>query len=64
MLCGHPPFNGKTETEIFSKFTRGVFNFSGKEWSGISKEAKNLIQKMLTKDVAKRLTAEEAWSDP
>ncbi|OMJ81658.1 hypothetical protein SteCoe_17816 [Stentor coeruleus] len=64
MLCGHPPFNGRTESEIFAKISRGVFNFSGKEWAGISKSAKNLVQKMLIKDVNKRLSAKEAWEDP
>ena len=63
MLCGHPPFNGKTESEIFGKISRGVFNFSGKHWNGVSKEAKNLIQKMLSKDVNKRPSAKEAWND-
>jgi calcium-dependent protein kinase len=63
MLSGHPPFNGKSEAEIFSKISRGVFNFSGKEWTGISKDAKNFIQRLLTRDPNKRVTAEEAWSD-
>ena len=63
MLCGRPPFSGKTEAEIFSKISRGVFNFSGKQWAAISKEAKDLIQKMLTKNLKKRVTAEEAWND-
>ncbi|OMJ68268.1 hypothetical protein SteCoe_34334 [Stentor coeruleus] len=64
MLCGNPPFNGNTEEVIFSKITRGVFNFSSKLWTDISKEAKDLIQKMLCKDVEKRLSAVEAWNHP
>jgi calcium-dependent protein kinase len=64
MLCGHPPFVGKTETETLSKISRGVFNFSGKEWSGVSKEAKAFIQRLLSKDLSKRPTSQEAWSDP
>jgi calcium-dependent protein kinase len=64
MLGGRPPFVGKSEGETFSKIARGVFSFNGKEWAGVSKEAKALIQKMLTKDVAKRVTAEEAFNDP
>lgn len=63
-MCGQPPFNGNTEEAIFSKISRGVFNFSGKQWQSISKDAKDFIQKLLTKDVSKRLNAEEAWNDP
>ena len=62
ILSGHPPFNGNTEEAIFAKISRGVFNFSGKQWTAVSKEAKTLIEKMLTKDVVKRLSAEEAWN--
>ena len=64
MLCGSPPFNGKNESEIFKKITRGVFGFSSKEWYMVSKEAKELVKKMLTKDVNTRISAEEAWNDP
>ena len=64
MLCGHPPFNGRTEAEIFTKISRGVFNYSGKDWAGVSKEGKIFIQKLLSKDINKRFTAEEAWNDP
>ena len=63
ILCGTPPFNGKNESEIFSKISRGVFNFSGSQWTKISKEAKEFIKKLLCKDVSKRLSAEEAWND-
>ena len=40
-----------------------MFNFSGKQWTYISKEAKEFIQKLLCKDVSKRPSAEEAWND-
>ena len=63
MLGGRPPFIGKSEADTFAKISRGVFSFSGKEWAGVSKEAKSLIQKMLTKDVNSRVTAEEAFND-
>ncbi|CAG9310554.1 unnamed protein product [Blepharisma stoltei] len=64
MLCGHPPFNGTSEEQIFKKISRGVFPFKGNEWAVVSREAKNLIKKMLTKDISKRCSAEEAFQDP
>lgn len=63
MLSGRVPFNGSTEPEIFSKISRGVFNFSGSQWACISKDGKDFIQRLLTKDTSKRPSAEEAWND-
>lgn len=63
MLSGKVPFSGQTESEIFSKISRGVFSFSGSQWASISKEAKEFIKRLLSKDINKRPTAEEAWND-
>ena len=38
---------------------KGKFDFDGEEWEPISKEAKDLIKKLICKP-EKRLTAEEA----
>ena len=38
---------------------KGKFDFDGEEWDEISKEAKDLIKKLITKP-EKRLTAQEA----
>ena len=38
---------------------KGRFDFEGEEWAEISKEAKDLIKKLICKP-EKRLTAEEA----
>jgi calcium-dependent protein kinase len=64
LLCGKPPFPGKNEQEIFSKITRGVVRFSDHKWKNISKEAKELIFKMLCKDLNQRISASEAFSHP
>lgn len=47
MLCGYPPFNGKTEREIMKKVLMGKFKFPAKNWGHISKLAKNMIKGML-----------------
>ncbi|CAG9324084.1 CDPK1_39 [Blepharisma stoltei] len=63
MLCGIPPFNASSENGILMKVSRGVFTFAMPEWKNVSQEAKSLITKMLTKDPAKRPSAEEVLQD-
>lgn len=63
-MCGKPPFVGNNEQEIFTKSSRGVFNFSDRKWKSISQEAKDLICKMLNQDLSKRFTATEAFNHP
>jgi calcium-dependent protein kinase len=60
LLCGSPPFYGKNEKEIFSKVLDGNYSFNQKIWSKISKEAKNLVEKLLELNPSKRLSAKEA----
>ena len=60
LLCGSPPFYGKNEKEIFSKIISGKYLFNQKIWSKTSKEAKNLVQKLLELNPEKRLSAKEA----
>lgn len=50
LLCGYPPFGGRTEEQIFEKVALGVFNFDSVEWKTVSDEAKLLIRKMLIYD--------------
>jgi calcium-dependent protein kinase len=57
MLCGYPPFNGDNDKEILAKVSRGAFTFPEKDWGSISREAKDLVQKMLTLKPESRLTA-------
>ncbi len=43
LLCGYPPFYGNTDSEIMQAVKKGKYDFDGSEWSGVSKEAKDLI---------------------
>ena len=63
MLCGYPPFRGGTDKAVLANITRGYFSFTGKEWAGISTEAKSLIMKMLTRNPLRRPTATEIFND-
>jgi calcium-dependent protein kinase len=64
MLCGYPPFAGKSEDEILKKVKIGKYKFDPDDWDKVSEEAKMLIKKMLTLDPTKRLSAHEAMNDP
>ena len=64
LLSGAAPFTGHSEQEILHKSRQGVIRFSGRSWKSVSHEAKDLIVKMLAKDVTRRLTAKEAWGHP
>ena len=59
LLCGYPPFYGDDDQEILQMVAKGKFDFDGEEWDDISREAKDLIKKLICKP-EKRLTAEEA----
>ncbi|CAD8215479.1 unnamed protein product [Paramecium octaurelia] len=63
MLCGYPPFGGKYN-EILPKIQTGKYEFEPEDWNTISDDAKNLINKMLTMDFSKRISAQEALNDP
>lgn len=56
LLCGYPPFYGDNDHEILMKVQHGKYDFDGEEWLDVSKEAKDLIKKLITKP-EKRLTA-------
>lgn len=71
ILKGDYSFNSKFYTKygrrplfyILNIYTNHLFGL-GKEWSSVSKAAKDLIKKMLQKSAGNRLTAAEALSDP
>ena len=58
MLSGKPPFKGRTKDQVFIEITTKNINYSGGEWKNISKDAKNIIRKMLIRDPKQRLDAE------
>ena len=40
------------------------YNFDGKEWEGVSSEAKDLVTKMLLADPDKRITCRDILNHP
>ena len=60
MLSGKPPFTGVDEKEIMKNVEIGVFSMDSPEFTGVSKQAKALILRLMSYDADKRPTAEEA----
>ena len=57
-LCGYPPFEGDNNKEIFKNVLKQDLVFDPTDWSSVSKEAKDLVSKMLEKDPEHRITAD------
>ena len=65
LLVGYPPFYSESGNEdLFNIIKAGNYAFHEDAWGGISAEAKDLVSKMLTVDVAKRITADQVLSHP
>lgn len=64
MLAGIPPFYGETVEEIFEAVLRGNLRFPPRLFRGVSKEAKDLLRKMICRDVSRRISAEQALRHP
>jgi len=60
LLCGYPPFYNENPALLFEAIMSGEYHFHSPYWDGISKEAKDLISKLLVVDPKDRLTAEQA----
>jgi len=63
LLCGYPPFNGRSETEIMKNVKKGKYVMKQKDWEHVSPAAKSLMDKMLTYNTAKRISAQDALND-
>ena len=57
MLSGKVPFPGESNKEIIENVMRGEYHFEHDAFDVVSDEAKDLISKLLVKDVNKRYTA-------
>lgn len=64
MLTGFPPFNGTEDAEIIAKVRLGKYSLQTLKGCGLSDQCIAFIQKLLTVDPEKRISAEEALRDP
>jgi calcium/calmodulin-dependent protein kinase I len=58
MLSGTVPFYGATAGETFQAVLRGNLRFPPRAFAAVSPEAKDLMRRMLCKDVSRRLSAD------
>ena len=63
LLSGETPFNGSNNDLIYSKIKKIDFSFPDNKWQNISKEAKDLISKMIVKEDV-RLSASQVLEHP
>ena len=58
LLSTDLPFKGETTAQVFENLRHGEADFSCLAWRGSSALARDLLRRMLTKDPAKRITAQ------
>lgn len=62
LFCGYPPFYGESNKQILEAVKKGKLDFSSVEWKDKSKEAVDLIKKMITEQ-DQRLFTDQVLSD-
>lgn len=68
LLCGYPPFYSSGGAPISpgmkKRIRQGQYSFPSPEWDSVSKDAKDLITKLLKTDPNERLTIDAALKHP
>mmetsp|Transcript_5873 Transcript_5873/g.12356 ORF Transcript_5873/g.12356 Transcript_5873/m.12356 type:complete len:613 (+) Transcript_5873:155-1993(+) len=64
LLCGRPPFYGKTDHDELRATLEGKYDMTREPWNRISGEAKEVVRTMMTMDIAKRPDAAALLQHP
>ncbi|KAF3852141.1 hypothetical protein F7725_005496, partial [Dissostichus mawsoni] len=64
LLVGYPPFWDEDQHRLYQQIKAGAYDFPSPEWDTVTPDAKDLINKMLTINPSKRITAAEALKHP
>jgi len=64
LLCGFPPFYGKTQNILFDKILRADYDFPDPEWTSVTANAKDFIKKLLVISPEERYTAKQCLVHP
>mmetsp|Transcript_20571 Transcript_20571/g.22930 ORF Transcript_20571/g.22930 Transcript_20571/m.22930 type:complete len:783 (+) Transcript_20571:2-2350(+) len=59
LMTGFHPFDSHDQQELLKKIVRQEPDWDAAEWKGASKQCKDLVKKLLTKDKEKRIEIEE-----
>ncbi len=62
LLSGKVPFPGESNKEIIENVMKGQYYFHHEAFLSVSPAAKDLISKLLVKDMEKRYSAEQAYN--
>eukprot|EP01126_Amoeba_proteus_P041020 TRINITY_DN4400_c0_g1_i8.p1 TRINITY_DN4400_c0_g1~~TRINITY_DN4400_c0_g1_i8.p1 ORF type:complete len:831 (-),score=192.34 TRINITY_DN4400_c0_g1_i8:633-3125(-) len=63
MLCGFPPFDGESDTDVLCNIMNIAYDFPSPEWDDISENAKDFIRSLMTES-DKRMSAAQALKHP
>ena len=64
LLSARPPFPGEDDNEIMERVIIGEYDLESPPFNKLSKNALDLIKKLLTMDVNERINAEQALNHP
>lgn len=64
LLAGYPPFKGESTYKLYKRIKEGKYDTSDPIWEVISREAKELINKMLTVEPSDRITINGVLDHP
>ncbi len=64
ILSSREAFFSNTLGAVYDKIKNADFDFNTSEWNNISDEAKDLITCLLTVDIRKRYTCQQAMNHP
>ncbi|CDW87482.1 protein kinase domain containing protein [Stylonychia lemnae] len=64
LLSGKVPFPGESNKEIIENVVKGDYHFNHEAFLSVSALAKDLIKKLLVKDIDQRYSAVEAYNHP
>lgn len=63
-LAGYAPFYHRQQLRMMRMIQEGRYDFSQEEWENVSEGAKDLIRRLLTVDVSRRITSRECLDHP
>ena len=63
-LVGIAPFDGKTDKDIIKRIQKGKYDITNTRYVQHSEEVRDLVSKLLERNIEKRLSAKEALNHP